>query len=422
MTRKPLLGAAPRIPVLREVSFDLPRGALVGIVGGSGSGKSTLARALMRLLEPSRGSVAFDGTDITHLNEAALRPMRRRFQMIFQDPMSSLNPRRRVGAIVGAPLAVAGPGRRARPGGRGPGHGRAPARLCAALSARAQRRPAPARRHRARPWRSGPISFWRTRSPRASTSRRRRRSWRCWRGWCGDLGLTLAFISHDLAVVRRIASRVMVMEGGRIVEDRATEALFADPQAEATRALLEAIPLPDPDQPWGGLTAPGLAGQGQERQPAARRPAGFGGTAASGGTGGTAAAGRTGDGGGRRDGGTAPSGLTTRRAGLPPCGRASPRCGRAPPPARARTASRSAARSRRASCSRSISVIATAQASGAMSKASASSHRRSSRATSACGEDRPRPRPPPAPPPPPRHRRRGGCGSGARPGPAPRRG
>ncbi len=92
MTRKPLLGAAPRIEILRGLSFDIAKGGIVGIVGGSGSGKSTLGRALVRLLEPSGGSVEFAGRDITHLSDAELRPLRRRFQMIFQDPMSSLEP------------------------------------------------------------------------------------------------------------------------------------------------------------------------------------------------------------------------------------------------------------------------------------------------------------------------------------------
>ena len=80
MTRKPLLGTAPRLEILRGLSFTIPKGGVLGIVGGSGSGKSTLGRALVRLLEPSGGSIRFDGTDITHLSDAALRPLRRRFQ------------------------------------------------------------------------------------------------------------------------------------------------------------------------------------------------------------------------------------------------------------------------------------------------------------------------------------------------------
>lgn len=108
MTKKPLLGPAPRIEILKGLTFSIPKGEILGIVGGSGSGKSTLGRALVRLLEPTGGSVAFDGIDITHLTENSLRPLRRRFQMIFQDPMSSLNPRHRVGQIIAAPLSLHG--------------------------------------------------------------------------------------------------------------------------------------------------------------------------------------------------------------------------------------------------------------------------------------------------------------------------
>ena len=108
LAQKPLFGAAPRVEVLKGLSFDIARGEVLGIVGGSGSGKSTLGRALVRLLEPSAGLVEFEGRDITHLDEAALRPLRKRFQMIFQDPMSSLNPRRTVGGIIAGPLRLHG--------------------------------------------------------------------------------------------------------------------------------------------------------------------------------------------------------------------------------------------------------------------------------------------------------------------------
>src|SRR3990167_5803476 len=108
MTRKPLLGAAPRLEILKGLNFTIPKGEILGIVGGSGSGKSTLGRALVRLLEPSGGQVRFDGIDITHMAERDRRPLRRRFQMIFRDPMSSLTPRPRVGQIIAAPLSLHG--------------------------------------------------------------------------------------------------------------------------------------------------------------------------------------------------------------------------------------------------------------------------------------------------------------------------
>ena len=107
MTKKPLFGPAPRLEILKGLDFEVTKGEVMGIVGGSGSGKSTLGRALVRLLEPSGGRIMFDGTDITHLNDADLRPLRQRFQMIFQDPMSSLNPRHRIATIIAEPLRLA---------------------------------------------------------------------------------------------------------------------------------------------------------------------------------------------------------------------------------------------------------------------------------------------------------------------------
>ena len=104
MTRKPLFGPAPRIEILKGLSFDLPAGEITGIVGESGSGKSTLGRVLVRLLGVSSGQVLFRGKDISHLDEVQLKPLRRDLQMIFQDPMSSLNPRHTVGRIVASPI------------------------------------------------------------------------------------------------------------------------------------------------------------------------------------------------------------------------------------------------------------------------------------------------------------------------------
>ena len=249
MTRKPLLGAAPRLEILHGLSFTIPKGAVLGIVGGSGSGKSTLGRALVRLLEPTGGSIHFDGQDITHLTEDQLRPLRRRFQMIFQDPMSALNPRHRVSQIIAGPLAV-----------QGLDH--SPARVAEALE------------------RVGLPRGFATRYPHELSGGQRQRIGiaraialrpefiladeivsgldvssqaqilNLLQGLVRDLGLTLAFISHDLSVIRRLCSRVMVLHQGRIVENAATSEVFAAPQAEYTRELLDAIPLPDPDQVW----------------------------------------------------------------------------------------------------------------------------------------------------------------------------
>jgi len=249
MTQKPLLGAAPRIEILKGLTFDIARGEVLGIVGGSGSGKSTLGRALVRLLEPTGGHVSFDGQDITHLPQGALRPLRRRFQMIFQDPMSSLNPRRRVGGIIAAPLLLHG-------------FDGIPDRVAGALDhvglprAFAHRYPhelSGGQRQRigiARAIAMRPDFILADEIVSGLDVSSQAQVLNLLEGLVRDLGLTLAFISHDLSVVRRLCSRIIVLHRGAIVENAPSARLFAAPEAAYTRELLAAIPLPDPDQPW----------------------------------------------------------------------------------------------------------------------------------------------------------------------------
>lgn len=249
MTRKPLLGAAPRIEILKGLTFDVPKGAVLGIVGGSGSGKSTLGRAMLRLLEPTGGTITFDGTDITHLPEAQLRGMRRRFQMIFQDPMSSLNPRRRVGGIIAGPLRLQGlDGLEARVAEaldmvglpRHFAH-----RYPHELSGGQRQRVGIARAIALRPdfILADEIVSGLDVSSQAQVLNLLGELVR-------DLGLTLAFISHDLSVIRRLCNRTLVLYQGEIVEEGDTATLFDAPQADYTKQLLSAIPLPDPYQKW----------------------------------------------------------------------------------------------------------------------------------------------------------------------------
>ena len=249
MTRKPLLGAAPRIEILKGLTFDLPKGEVLGIVGGSGSGKSTLGRAMLRLLEPTDGNIEFDGTDITHLSENQLRPTRKKFQMIFQDPMSSLNPRRRVGGIIACPLRVNGMdnlGTRVTEalemvglpnhfGNRYPHE----------LSGGQRQRVGIARAIALRPdfILADEIVSGLDVSSQAQVLN-------LLENLVKELGLTLAFISYDLSVIRRLCSRFLVLHQGVIVEEGPTEALFASPRAAYTRQLLNAIPLPNPHQRW----------------------------------------------------------------------------------------------------------------------------------------------------------------------------
>ncbi len=248
MTRKPLLGAAPPIHILKGLSFDVQKGAVLGIVGGSGSGKSTLGRAMVRLLEPTSGQVRFDGTDITHLNEDQLRPMRRRFQMIFQDPMSSLNPRRRVGGIIAGPMRLHGMETEGKVDealdmvGLPRSFAR---RFPHELSGGQRQRVGIARAIALRPdfILADEIVSGLDVSSQAQVLN-------LLEELVQELGLTLAFISHDLSVVRRLCSQVIVLHHGQIVESGPTGSLFDAPQAAYTQELLQAIPLPDPHQAW----------------------------------------------------------------------------------------------------------------------------------------------------------------------------
>ena len=249
MTRKPLIGAAPRLEILRGLNFSIPKGEILGIVGGSGSGKSTLGRALVRLLEPSAGRILFDGQDITHLPEAALRPLRRRFQMIFQDPMSSLNPRHRVGQIIAAPLRLQGLDDAAGLALEALDHVGLPrsfaSRYPHELSGGQRQRIGIARAIALKPdfILADEIVSGLDVSSQAQVLN-------LLETLVKDLGLTLAFISHDLSVIRRLCTRILVLHQGKIVENAPTAELFADPKASYTRDLLDAIPLPDPDQIW----------------------------------------------------------------------------------------------------------------------------------------------------------------------------
>ena len=249
LNRKPLFGSAPRTPVLKGISLTIPKGEILGVVGGSGSGKSTLGRVLVRLLEPTGGTVRFDGRDITHMSEAELRPLRRRFQMIFQDPMSSLNPRHRVGQLIAAPLHLHGVPNPKEAALDALDHVGLPrsfaARYPHELSGGQRQRVGIARAIALRPdfILADEIVSGLDVSSQAQVLALLEKL-------VEELGLTLAFISHDLSVIRRLCSRIVVLRHGEIVENEPTAKLFETPSAAYTRELLDAIPLPDPDQPW----------------------------------------------------------------------------------------------------------------------------------------------------------------------------
>jgi len=256
MTRKPLVRRAPLAEILKGLDFDLPKGSVTGIVGESGSGKSTLGRALVRLLEPSAGSIGFDGRDISHLSEAELRRLRRDLQMIFQDPMSSLNPRHTIFNIIAAPLRQNGLGDRLKE------------RVAEAL----QRVGLPqnfARRYRhelsggqrqrvgiARALALSPKFVLADEIVSGLDVSTQAQILTLLEKLAAEMGLTVAFISHDLSVIRRLCQQVIVMREGRIVEASATDALFENPKETYTRDLLAAIPLPEIDADWLQSKAP----------------------------------------------------------------------------------------------------------------------------------------------------------------------
>jgi oligopeptide/dipeptide ABC transporter ATP-binding protein len=230
------------------VSLSVGPGEVLGLVGESGSGKSTIGRCVLRLTEPTAGSVSLGGRDVTHLSRRALRPLRRDVHMVFQDPYSSLNPRFTVGQIVAEPLRRHGVARGAE----------AETRVCEMLE------------------RVGLSADMRTRRPHELSGGQRQRVGLARALVLGpklvvadepvsaldvsvqasvlnliadlqrDMGFSCLFITHDLSVVEFLADRIAVMYLGRIVETGPTAKIFAEPQHPYTQALLSAAPEPDP--------------------------------------------------------------------------------------------------------------------------------------------------------------------------------
>jgi oligopeptide transport system ATP-binding protein len=245
--------AVTRMPAVvravEDVSLEIMAGETLGLVGESGCGKSTLGRTLLRLLDPTAGTIRFAGENITTMPQAQLRPLRRRMQMIFQDPYASLNPRMTVGATVGEPLEI---------------HGLAPTRAkrdarVAELLERVGLRPDAAHRY--------PHEFSGGQRQRIGIARAlavnpefivcdepisaldvsiQAQIVNLLQDLQAEHHLTYLFISHDLKIVQHICDRVAVMYLGRVVELAEAATLYREPKHPYTQALLSAVPVPDP--------------------------------------------------------------------------------------------------------------------------------------------------------------------------------
>ena len=242
------------------VSLTVRRGEILGLVGESGSGKTTLGRSVVRALEPTGGRILFDGSDITHLSRRALRPFRKRIQLVFQDPTSSLNPRLRIGDAIGEPLLIhrlaANEAERrervrdllAMVGLPGEAMGRYPHEFSGGQRQRIGI---------ARALAPGPDLLIADEPVSALDVSIQAQVVNLLLDIRARLGLAMLVIAHDVAVIEHLADRVAVMYLGHVVELAPSRTLCREPRHPYTAALLSAVPVPDPTVHRQRIALPG---------------------------------------------------------------------------------------------------------------------------------------------------------------------
>ena len=242
-------GRSSRVTAVADVSFTVERGEVFGLVGESGSGKTTVARSLLRLVQPEAGEVLFEGEDVLRASRARMRELRRRMQMVFQDPRGSLDPRMRVGDIVREPLDIHGIGNRASRQAR-------VERLLdlvgldASLAARHPDALSGGQRQRigiARALSLDPSVLVADEPVSALDLSVQAQVINLLLDLQARFSLTCLLVAHDLRLVAHVCRRVAVMRRGRIVEMGPAATVFSSPQHPYTRALLSAVPVADPD-------------------------------------------------------------------------------------------------------------------------------------------------------------------------------
>ncbi len=236
------------IKAVDGVSLEIKRGETLGLVGESGCGKSTVGRTILRLYEPTEGTILFAGQDITRLGESEMRPLRRRMQMIFQDPYSSLNPRHSVGRIIGEPMTTHGIASRREANARV----RELLQIVGLPADAGSRYPhefSGGQRQRvglARALSLNPDLIVADEPVSALDVSIQAQIINLLENLQSEFELTYLFIAHDLAVVRHISDRIAVMYLGTIVELSPAEELYDNPLHPYTISLLTAVPIPDP--------------------------------------------------------------------------------------------------------------------------------------------------------------------------------